>query len=713
MRLYSNVQPSRSAKSLSTKGSRILSHNAPVKHSLPSFPLSTHTTSAADPIANHQVSTECEWVEFSNVNSVSISASSSFHQDKSKANKCEFVPAKGIITSSTYSTSSCSDSESSKHSLELLFPQPCHFDIEVVKMMDRDNYVDDNLSNNTSSTISTRSLAGQSKSHIKSVSSARSVFEAFPSHSSMKNFMTKASFTRGGWTSPHFFETVPSTINSEDCGVSWTTFTPTSFTPIEQAPRSKCCTTLLNPETKRAGLTRKFRTRNMVSRFDEKRNNDTRMTVVVPMTPPTECKYKPLTSPTRKILKNASNDTGSLSVSHTSNLDGILNRMSLPNVSNKVIKSGSVHRKVPKGTSFLDATFESKKGSHAKPKPSMQTHVKPTTKSKNGTCQGKTNHDKSNQTSLAISSTPSITTKIKTVIDSSQSKASSSITLPICLDDVNNNVPLDELSDGELILELNKNPDYIKYSKMSKVGLRIAAIRNALQRDGIVIMTSTTSTCSNCMDKSPLQVHDPIQRVRIPWSPHKNARTNTVWAMIQREQHWLASIAIDEHDMTTIFQKVKKIPKQSNLCNNNMTDKYKNTKHTISIDSKRANNCGIILASIKLSYHEIACAIDTMNINTLSLLQIQSLIDYIPNVDETKAIQRQLDQHRTSNDCNSSDVSKSPFYTECEKFMVEMMYINDTKRKMESMLFMKRLPDCLVELTNGMFCNSVKERTLL
>jgi hypothetical protein len=202
-----------------------------------------------------------------------------------------------------------------------------------------------------------------------------------------------------------------------------------------------------------------------------------------------------------------------------------------------------------------------------------------------------------------------------------------------------------------------------------------------MERDNVGLCSSGRE------NKSDVNSGDPIQRFRIHWSTHKNVRSNTVWAMIGRETHWLQNIEIDKDEMEKLFQKERNTPtKKSEQC---VTSTESINVPRI-IEPKRANNCGIILARIKLSYQEIAEAIEKIDDRALTLEQIKGIMDFIPTQEEAQELKKCMEGNKNQ-----------VFRVECEKFMAELLKVPDAKVKLEAMAFVKSLPICIEELKNG------------
>ena len=156
-------------------------------------------------------------------------------------------------------------------------------------------------------------------------------------------------------------------------------------------------------------------------------------------------------------------------------------------------------------------------------------------------------------------------------------------------------------------LQFVENATLAKYRNMMKMGLPIGAIKNSMARDGVdpslwdsdrtEIITKPTATKVLPKDK--------YRRTRLHWEPHAGFSSNTLWDMIKHDPD-IAAIRVDEEEFGSLFR--------SELGQTSMPPTLKVPDHgsVKIIDSKRANNGGIILARVKLSYVEIAHAIDTL-----------------------------------------------------------------------------------------------------
>ena len=234
-----------------------------------------------------------------------------------------------------------------------------------------------------------------------------------------------------------------------------------------------------------------------------------------------------------------------------------------------------------------------------------------------------------------------------------------------------------------------------KYAKMLKMGLPEGAVRNAMLRDGV------DASALDDPDSVPLRAHRPssspgtikpdldqYRRFRVHWEPHENVRSNTVWAMAQREEPWISeNIQVDEDEYKKLFQETKD-PLLKRVVRNESSGTIMGG--TV-IDAKRANNGGIVLARIKLSCREIAKAIDQFDYDAFSADQIKALLPLLPTTGEEGKLR----------DVISKSGDNQLLKSECERFMVSVLGVREAKEKLNSMLFMKQFSVVVDGLKRG------------
>lgn len=154
----------------------------------------------------------------------------------------------------------------------------------------------------------------------------------------------------------------------------------------------------------------------------------------------------------------------------------------------------------------------------------------------------------------------------------------------------------------------SSNPDNCnKYSKMLKMGVPLTAVQNSMIRDGIEPSTLCKNQLLNEVENRPHQKKDPYRRTRLHWTPVQNYSQDSIWYQISKDSEF-ESIPIDEDEFQALFQvKVQTVSSSISRSKENQNDGIVKV-----IDAKRANNGGIILAGLRMSFEEIATAIDLM-----------------------------------------------------------------------------------------------------
>ena len=163
---------------------------------------------------------------------------------------------------------------------------------------------------------------------------------------------------------------------------------------------------------------------------------------------------------------------------------------------------------------------------------------------------------------------------------------------------------------------LKNDPVYQKYFKMLKMGLPMGAVKNAMKRDGVdpTIMdgdhNSPASSTTKQSLKSEPKPKDKFRRTRLHWDTLRKVRSTSVWAMVNEDPD-VEQIEIDETEFAELFQ-AELQPNGAAI--RQSIDANGGTKRNAVkvIDPKRANNGGIILARLKMTYDEMAMAVDTM-----------------------------------------------------------------------------------------------------
>lgn len=241
-------------------------------------------------------------------------------------------------------------------------------------------------------------------------------------------------------------------------------------------------------------------------------------------------------------------------------------------------------------------------------------------------------------------------------------------------------------------IPLKDDPKYAKYFKMLKMGLPMGAVKNAMQRDGEdpSIMDGDHNAPAHAMmklkeEKTEVLPKDKYRRTRVHWDTLGQVKSTSVWAMVNQDPD-VEDIEIDESEFAELFQaEVGQIAALE-------SHGSKKVNAVKVIDPKRANNGGIVLARLKITYEEMAVAIDTMNDKVMNVEQVQGILEYIPTKDEKQALRKYMNSsHKDSADA-FDDLS------ECEKFMVAMMTVKHSKEKVRALLFKLQFRQCVSDL---------------
>lgn len=261
-----------------------------------------------------------------------------------------------------------------------------------------------------------------------------------------------------------------------------------------------------------------------------------------------------------------------------------------------------------------------------------------------------------------------------------------------------------------------EDPRFQKYFKMLKIGLPIGAVKNAMERDGedpsildgdhnapVEIKKQVDSANDENVPK------DMFRRTRVHWNTIGEVKSTSVWALVNQDQD-VKDIEIDESEFAELFQAElgqTAIPESDNSKNRNAVKV---------IDPKRANNGGIVLARLKITYEEMAGAIDSINEKAMTVEQVQGILEYIPTKEEKSALRKYM----TTSEKDSADAFDD--LCECEKFMVAMMTVKHSKEKVRALLFKLQFRQCVADMEKDVFMvekacdelrNSIRLRKLL
>lgn len=191
--------------------------------------------------------------------------------------------------------------------------------------------------------------------------------------------------------------------------------------------------------------------------------------------------------------------------------------------------------------------------------------------------------------------------------------------------DGDHNMPAPQPQPESSGVPLKQDPTYAKYFKMLKLGLPMGAVKNAMERDGLnpsvmdgnhnaPVSSSTTSSGKGPSSSVKKRQKDTHRRTRLHWDTldDNEVNSNSVWALVEEDAE-LDQIEIDEKEFTTLFQaEIKATPGASGGVGSGGGGSGGSKSVVQVIDPKRANNGGIILARLRMSYDDMAQAVDRM-----------------------------------------------------------------------------------------------------
>ena len=268
------------------------------------------------------------------------------------------------------------------------------------------------------------------------------------------------------------------------------------------------------------------------------------------------------------------------------------------------------------------------------------------------------------------------------------------------------------------VVPLNEDPAYTKYFKMLKLGLPLGAVKNAMERDGVnsSVMdgdhNAPASASKPGTASAKKKQKDTHRRTRLHWETLGQVNSNSVWAALADDEE-MEQIEIDETEFTNLFQaEIKSTPTPAQSGSNGSSSR--NAVQVI--DPKRANNGGIILARLRMSYDDMAMVVDSVDETKMTANQVQGIIEYMPTPTERKSLRTYMKKSG-----GGGTEEKFDKLCECEKFMVAMISVKQSRMKLRALLFKLQFRGCIQDLAHDVFSvekacdelsNSVKLRKL-
>lgn len=261
-------------------------------------------------------------------------------------------------------------------------------------------------------------------------------------------------------------------------------------------------------------------------------------------------------------------------------------------------------------------------------------------------------------------------------------------------------------------IPLKDDPAYGKYFRMLKIGLPMDAVKHSMERDGLDSAVldqdhELPAASQKSQDTEPKE-QDSHRRARLHWKTLRKVTSNSLWARIEKDS--TLNIKIDEDEFQELFQADRSAPSAPSVVQRGGPNKQKPS--VCVIETKRANNGGIILARLKMSHDDMADAVDRIDEHAMTTEQIENIIEYLPSKEEKRA----LESYMLGGGQDAAE--KFDALCECEKFMVSMMTVKHAKRKVSAILFKLQFETCVRDIQKeacmiDKACNELHDSTRL
>lgn len=275
--------------------------------------------------------------------------------------------------------------------------------------------------------------------------------------------------------------------------------------------------------------------------------------------------------------------------------------------------------------------------------------------------------------------------------------------------------PLSKLTEKSVEVRLGDDPQYSKYFKMLKMGLPLDAVRHKMQSEqadvralelgaDAFVSQLTVSAEDAAKKTAPPPVKPKPRRKKLHWQPIAEDRLTcmnrqTIW---EDKDDDVMSFDMDMAELESLF-----------FASSNEAAKKKKTgtskelkrKQAVTlIDGKRAMNAAISLARIKLSYVEIAQAIERFDPSGLTAAQLKGIRECLPTPEEVVAV--------------SAYTGDTSMLGEAEKFILEISKVKRFVKRAECLVFKVAFAPRREELRQSVThvidaCQQVKDSRLL
>ena len=262
---------------------------------------------------------------------------------------------------------------------------------------------------------------------------------------------------------------------------------------------------------------------------------------------------------------------------------------------------------------------------------------------------------------------------------------------------------------------LKDDPEYSKYFKMMKMGLPPGAVKNAVSRDGkdpsVLDLDPEMSIAFQLAQKKDGRVgggarvavkkrKKKVRRKKIYWTPIDASKLHeeSLWSLVKGSVT-METLKFDVTEFESLFtESTNPADKKKQVATGGGDGKAKQKKSTQVIDGKRGMNGGIILARLKIKYETIADMVNTMNAGEFDSTQLKALKEFLPTDDDRTNLTAYLKPGEASEKAMEQAMSD---LSECEKYMVAMMKVDNPVSKFDSMFFKFNFPGRMGELEQG------------
>jgi hypothetical protein len=271
-----------------------------------------------------------------------------------------------------------------------------------------------------------------------------------------------------------------------------------------------------------------------------------------------------------------------------------------------------------------------------------------------------------------------------------------------------------DVEPAEEKVALENHPVYEKYFRMLKMGLPRGAALNKMIQDGVEpsILDLDPSTLvplknNGSVTETKVTAAQPkkanVRRKKLHWQaipPDRLKRGGNIWADLNENAE---EVKIDMDEFEELFVARGSPNKDKAKAKSSAPKKQRVTL----VDGKRAQNCAIALARIKMTYAEVRTRVLEMQDSEFSSDQLVSLQEFLPTPEEVTAVKGYVD---------GGGVKE--LLGEAEKFMAEFLDVKDAKDILTSMLYMKQFQGRLAETLKqadiiDSACNDVLRSTKL